>query len=259
MAPAAQLEIGGETPPPPLQSAHGVDALAEHLRGHQGDAPLGDVEAPRPVGLMVYANTGRFVDADAAIAVDDGLADGAVTAYVHVREDHGVLHRRIGIDPDIGEQERVAHHGPGDDAPARDHGVHRHAAAVVVVEDELGGRKLLLVGPHGPLLVVEVERWGDTDQFQVGLPEGVHGADIAPVELGPGAGVAEGEGEHPVLVDDRGDDVLAEVVTGAAGVGVLDDLFEQEVPVEDVDPHGGQGLVVRARGSGPAVPASPGS
>jgi hypothetical protein len=55
------------------------------------------------------------------------------------------------------------------------------AAALVQVEDELGRRQLLLVGPDRPRLVVEVERGRHARELEVRFVEGIDGADVAPV------------------------------------------------------------------------------
>jgi hypothetical protein len=96
----------------------------------------------------------------------------------------------------------VTHRGAGDDAAAGDHGVHGHAATLVVVEDELGRRQLLLIGPDGPVVVVEAQRRRDADQLQVGLPEGIDGADVAPVGLLAALRIAERIGDDAVAPDD---------------------------------------------------------
>jgi len=53
------------------------------------------------------------------------------------------------LDAHVGEQQRLAHHGAGDDAAARYHGVDGHTAATVLIEDELRRRLLHLVGQMG--------------------------------------------------------------------------------------------------------------
>ena len=44
-------------------------------------------------------------------------------------------------------------------------------------------------------------------------------------------------------VDDRGDDVAAEIVAAVAAGGVAAELLEQEPGREDVDPHRGQAVL----------------
>ncbi len=122
--------------------------------------------------------------------------------------------------------------------PERDDGVDGHAGAAGLAEDELGGRVLVGAGAHGPGLVVEVEGGGDAGDVHVGLVVGLEGTDIAPVEGLLLVLVDEVVGVHFDAAEDVGQDVVAEVVLGVGVFGVLDELGEQDVGVEDVDAHG---------------------
>ena len=82
------------------------------------------------------------------------------------------------------------------------------------------------------LLTVEVEGRVLAQQVHVGLPQGADRADVLPVAL-------EFIGEQAVaLVQNGGDDVLAEVVLGTRVLLVLDEELFQHAPLEDVDAHG---------------------
>jgi len=39
-------------------------------------------------------------------------------------------------------------------------------------------------------------------------------------------------------MDDRGDDIFAEIVARPLGIGVLDELLVEKIGIEDIDPHG---------------------
>src|SRR5256885_15843204 len=67
------------------------------------------------------------------------------------------LFRSVGMHPDVRAQDRPPDVAPGDDAPRGHDGVPGLSGAAIVGEDELGGGQLLLVGPHRPLGVVEIE------------------------------------------------------------------------------------------------------
>ena len=175
---------------------------------------------------------------------------GAATD-MHVGQDHRVLDLGVAVHVHPREQQGVAHQRTADDVAAGDQRIDRHAATAVVVEDELGRRQLLLVGPDRPVVVVEVQLRGHLGQFHVGFPVGIDGAGVAPVG-NPGfvhadAGIGEVVGEHPVAVDAMRDQVLAEVVRGLRIVVVADQLFVEEVGIEDIHAHAGQGAV-RASG-----------
>ena len=89
------------------------------------------------------------------------------------------------------------------------------------------------LGPYRPVGVVEVYESG-REHVHIGVPEADDGADVAPV-------TGEAVGPHPLPVCEHlGDDVLAEVLGGVGVCLVLDEVFAQLLPVEDVDAHGGE-------------------
>ncbi|CCC96390.1 protein of unknown function [Azospirillum baldaniorum] len=217
----------------------------DHVLGDQADAALAAVEA-LGVQLRVLADDQPLGDHHAA--VDHHLGQAAVAADVDVRQDHGLMQLAEGVDAHLAEQQRILHQRAGDDAAARHQAVHRHAAPVLVVEDELRRGQLLLVGEDRPLAVVHVELRRDVAEVEVGLPIGVDGADVAPVGLRLMA-VQDGRlgevvGHHPRPAGHQmGDDVLAEVARRAGIVEVALQLVVEELRVEDVDAHAGQRLV----------------
>ena len=221
-----------------------VDVLSQHLGGDQYHPFVGAVEA-LGVGLGVLADNHAF--RDLAIAVNDRLGDPAFATDVDLRQYDRIADLGEGIDPNLGEQQGTAHAAAGDDATAGDHGIDRHAAPVVVVEYELGGGILLLIGPDGPYLVIEIELRVDADEFHIGLPKGIHRAHVAPVGLLAGGRIPERVGDNLAVVDNGGNDVLAEITAGAFLVGIPDELLVQELGVEYVNAHGSKGGVGAAR------------
>jgi hypothetical protein len=94
-------------------------------------------------------------------------------------------------------------------------------------------------GADGPAVVVEVEDGGDRGHVHVGVVVGLERADVAPVEGFLAILVDEIVGEHFVLAEDGGQDVVAEVVLRLRVFGVANEGGEQDVGIENVDAHGG--------------------
>ena len=122
----------------------------------------------------------------------------------------------------------------------------RRAFGALFGEHELRRRKVGLIGADRPPLVVHVQQRIDRDQVHVGLEIGVQRAHVAPVGVLLAVLVAERKGEHAVRVDDRGNDVAAEIVDAARPRGVEAQLLEQEPGGEDVDAHRGEDVLVVA-------------
>ena len=85
-------------------------------------------------------------------------------------------------------------------------------------EDELRRRRLRLVGAQRPLRIVEVELRVDLAQVHVRFEVGVERADVAPVLRRLLVLVVEAVGVDRRLVNQRRDDVLAEIVRRSARV-----------------------------------------
>jgi hypothetical protein len=184
---------------------------------------------------------------DLAAFIDDGAANLAAGADEHVRQDDGALDGRALFHAHVGEEERLAHERAGDDAAAGDHGIDGHAAPTLLIEHEFGRRLVQLVGPDGPVLVVDVELRPDMHQLEVGLVIRVQRADVAPVALRASLDVLERVREHLQRAGERlGDDVLAEIVRGRIVGRVLLEQALQQPRIEDVDAHR------RENGVGPA-------
>ena len=167
-----------------------------------------------------------------------------MAAHGHLGQQHGLVDLAKGVDAHVGKQHRVADHRARNDAAARDHGVDGEAVFAVGVLHKLGRGQLALAGPDGPFGVVDVELGRDRGEVEVGFPEGVDGAHVAPVRLGIGGGRHARHGKRvghgAALTHHAGDHVFAEVVAGG-GVGQV--FFKQAVKVgrvEDVDAHAGE-------------------
>jgi hypothetical protein len=144
----------------------------------------------------------------------------------------------VAVDADIVREDGVAHDGARDDASGGDDGVDAHAGAAGFAEDELGGRVLVGARAHGPRLVVEVEDRGDGGDIEVGLVVGLECADVAPVEGALFVLVNEVVGLNLEAAEELGEDVMPEVVLGVGVFGILDELGDEDVGVEEIDAHG---------------------
>ena len=117
----------------------------------------------------------------------------------------------------------------GDDRTLADQAVACFAAAAgwpFFGKNEFGRRQVGLVGTHGPIAIVHVQLRIDRDQVQVGFVVGIEGAHVAPIGLGFSIFVHEGIGEGAEVMDDRRDDVAAEIMVAGMARGVEAELFE---------------------------------
>ena len=168
-------------------------------------------------------------------------------ADAHARHQDALVDRAETVHPHVGAEHAARDAAPRHDAAGRDHRVERLAAAAARLgEDELRRRRLRLVGAQRPLRIVEVELGVDLAEIHVGVEIGVERADVAPVLRRLLVLVVEPVGVDRCLVDQRRDDVLAEVVVGRL-VGVGLEGADQHVGVEDVDTHRGEREIGRAR------------
>ena len=137
-----------------------------------------------------------------------------------VGKDDRVGEAAVGVHQDAGEEQRLVDLRAGDDAAAADERARRHAAPAVLVMDELCRRRDFGIGPDRPLAVVEIEGRREVGEVDIGLPERIDRADVAPVGLGLGAGAHAALGEAVrdglAVLDDAGDDILAEIVAASS-------------------------------------------
>ncbi len=138
-----------------------------------------------------------------------------------IRQDHAAVGAGEGIHPDIAEQQRFAQRGAGDDATARHQRRYRLSAPPFEVVDEFGWRGQFGIGPDRPVAVVDVEFRGHAGEVDVGGPIGVERADVAPIGgrllFRAHAGIGEPMRDRLAVLDDVGDQVLAEIVARSSG------------------------------------------
>src|SRR5258706_564455 len=176
-----------------------------------------------------------------AMLVDDRVLHPRALSDLHVGEAHRILDGAITVQTHVGREERASHRRAAHDAAAGYDRVDRHAATVLVVEDELGGWELSLRRPHGPRGIVEVQLRDDFGEVDVRFPVGIEGPHVAPIRLAVrhvDAALAEMVHEDVrAIVHQTRDHVLAEVVGRVGDVGIDQELLVEEGGVEDVDPH----------------------
>src|SRR5580704_1278060 len=80
---------------------------------HHSDSAVGD-EVALPVGLGIVTDSRPF--GDMHVAIDDGLADTAMAAHVHMRKQNAVVDFAVGIDAHIGGEHAVFYRTSGNDA-----------------------------------------------------------------------------------------------------------------------------------------------
>ena len=173
------------------------------------------------------------------VAVDDGAADAAVAANVHVRKDDARVHLGVGIYTHILGDNGVGHRSTGDDDAGGDDRIDRRTGAARFAENELGRRILAHPGADGPALVVEVEDRRDRAQVHVGVVIRIERAHIAPVECLLLVLVHKAVGHHLFLAQQMRQDVVAKVVLRAGVLGIGDQRLEQHLGVEDINAHRG--------------------
>src|SRR5262249_4919534 len=132
----------------------------------------------------------------------------------------------------------VQHASAGNDASCADDGIDRYAhAAALFGEDELRRRLLRGAGANGPTVVVQVEDRRHGDQVHVGIVESIERTDVAPVEHLLGVDVVKIVGYHAYTFEIPRDDVAAEIVTGIWILCVLMQKTQQDIGLENIDPH----------------------
>src|SRR5271166_3383305 len=206
------------------------------LANDDDDAGGSDMEAAA-VGFEVVANFGFFGEAD--VAVDYGAANAGMAADVDVIIKDGIGDFAIAIDADIVTDDAILDAAPGEDGAAGNDGVDGNALAVGIGKDEFRGGILVLPAAERPMLVVEVEDWGNADEVHIGFIVGVEGADVAPIESLLAILVDEVVGVDAVLGDDAGENVLAEIVGRLGILGIGEEDGDEELGIKNVDAHGG--------------------
>ncbi len=107
--------------------------------------------------------------------------------------------------------------------------------------DEFRRRRDLAIGPDRPAAIVEVEVGNDVGQVDIGGPIGVDRSDIAPIGLGflarRHAGLREVMRHRFAVLDEVGNDVLAEIMARIRIGGIALEKIDQERRLEDIDAH----------------------
>ena len=152
--------------------------LFDHRASDQRHAVLGAPEALR-VKIRVLADNEAV--GNTHFAVDHHLVQSHMPADPRVRQNDGLVDRRVRMDVYAGEYQRSADRGAGDDTAAGDHRLNRRATVAYDVLHELRGRRDLSVRPDRPSAVIEVELWGEVGEVDIRRPIGVDGSDVAPV------------------------------------------------------------------------------
>ena len=121
------------------------------------------------------------------------------------------------VDAHVRTQHAAGDAAARDDAAGRDDRIERlSAAAAGFGEHELRRRRLRLIGAQRPLGIVQVELRVHLAEIHVRLEVGVERADVAPVLRRLLVLVVEPVRVDRHLVDQRRDDVLAEIVRWSA-------------------------------------------
>src|SRR5882757_728943 len=218
---------------------------AQHVCRYEDYAFFGDVKAFR---VCLSINPDLHAVGNLATFIENGSFDDTGGSDFDMRQYDRAIDAGALVHPHIGEQQGRADDGPGDDAAAGDYGVDGGTPPTFLVEHELRRRLLHLVGPDGPVLIVNVELRFHVHQLEVGVVVRIDGSDIAPVTLCSRLHVLERVGKHlQVVANGFRQNVLAEVMRGAAVGRILEQQLFQQPRVEYVDSHGGQDRVGAAR------------
>lgn len=181
---------------------------------------------------------------DAGVFIDDGVADNAVFADADIGdvalgvEDFGVFGFEgvCAHNDDVVKEGAWLDDGADADDGAGDFGFVDNAAvgdegAVHLTTANAGGGEVAGVGVDEFARLVEIELWVWVGEGEVGLEEGLDGADVFPIAV-------ENEGVEGGFAEEVWDDFFAEV--GALGG---EGLVEGAV-VEEVDAHVGEDVAL---------------
>ncbi len=137
-------------------------------------------------------------------------------AHLGVRQDHGIFDVAVGMNMDAGEQQGTTDRGAGNDAASGNQRGDRLAAPLLLVVNELGGRRDFGMGPDRPGSVVKIELGQDIGEVDIGRPIGIQRSHVPPIAarilVRSDAGAAELMRHRPAVFDNIRDDVLAEIM-----------------------------------------------
>ena len=161
----------------------------------------------------------------------------------HIGQHHRVFDLAADVHPHLREQHGSADRGAADHTAAGHQGIERHPATGGLVENELGRRQLALTAQDRPLVVVQIELRELTGEVDVGGPERIDRADVAPIgALADTIHAAVGKAVCPdtAFTDQLGQQVVSKIVAGGVQLGISRKLLEQELGIEHIDAHAGQ-------------------
>src|SRR2546421_6395906 len=211
---------------------------------HDDDALIGDDVAPA-IFFEVVADEGSAWNQH--VTIDDRVTDSRVPSHADAGHQDAFLDVREAVHADVGAEHAAVDAAARDDATGRNHRVERlSAAAAGFREDELRRRRLRLVRPKRPLRIVQVEFGIHLTQVHVGLEVRIERADVAPVLRRFLVLVVEAIRVHRGAMNQRRNDVLAEIMRRRFA-GVRLELAHEHVGIEDIDAHRCQREVGRSR------------
>ena len=164
-------------------------------------------------------------------------------------EQNRIGHVGVAVDAAVGADDRAGHRAAGDDRAEADDAVEGLTATGIgpfAGEDELRRREALQISSQRPAIVVNIQQRVDADEVHVRFVISVERADVAPVGVGLEVLVDKRVGEDFAVLDDRRNDVLAEVVLAVDDGRVAAEFVEHQTGREDVDPHRGQAVLIVA-------------
>ena len=181
------------------------------------------------------------------VAVDDGALDPGMPADPHPRHQNALVDLAETVDADVGTQHAARHGAARHDAPGRDHGIQCLTAPLPDFgEHEFRRRRLRLVRAQRPFRIVQIEFRVHVTQIHVRFEVRVERPDVAPVLRRLLVLVVEAIGIDRHFVDQRGNDVLAEImVRRLHRVGL--ERPHEHVGVEHIHAHRGKRQLRRSR------------
>ena len=165
-------------------------------------------------------------------------------------EEDRILNLCEAVDTGVGSDDRADHVTTREDRTEADDAVVRLAAPSTItrlVEHELRGRQIGVIGSDWPDVVVHIEQRIDGDEVHVGVEVGVERSHIAPIGVGLSVFVQEEMCKDAVRVDDGRNDISAEIAGARRLRRVEAKLLKQKPGREDIDTHRRQTVIAVTR------------
>src|SRR6185312_6946687 len=102
-------------------------------------------------------------------------------ADIAVVEKNGFLDVRTGMDAHAAADDGAQYGSAGNDASARQNGIHRRTAPPLFIEDEFSRRVGVSGGSEWPLAIVEIQLGRNRAQIHAGFVVSIERTDIAPI------------------------------------------------------------------------------